>query len=276
MNPAGARKARRWDYAYEKSRQASAAPERKFNLPRPGLPNLRMPRIPLLSVLLAVLGVMLAVFAVLLFNSSLFKVSKVEVRGVSSLNALVIAELAEAEGQNIFTLRLHEVERKLERNPYVRSATAKRVWPNGLQITIDERVPVGVWQVGEQRYLVDGEGFVLAVLLGEPPPGTAPILALDTTIPAPGELVDSDALSLITDLQASVPRETGELVASFEYSLQTGLTAITTSGVRVIFGDSKDYEFKLASLGGVFKEARTQGLPFTVIDLRFGESPALR
>jgi cell division protein FtsQ len=177
---------------------------------------------------------------------------------------------------NLFTVRLGAIEARLEANPYIESAKVTRDWPDGVDITLVERTPVGVWQVGGQSFLVDQAGYVLGALVDEPPANTLPIVAIDAAIPAPGERIDADALALVPDLMTAVPRATGERILSFEYSSTEGLTAITESGVRIVFGDSKDYEYKLAALGGVFNEARQQALPFSVIDLRFGESPALR
>jgi cell division protein FtsQ len=265
--------ARRWDYAYDRTRRRSRQQVVR-QLPR--LPQLALPRLGLLAWLVGALVVMVLVFLLMLYNSALFAVKDIDVSGHSNLNRDVVAELSGASGVNLFTLRLGEVEQRLERNPYVEAASVSRDWPDGIDITIIERQPVGVWQVGNQGFLVDAEGYVLGALTGEPPPNTLPIVATDAAVPTPGERIDADALALVPDLLTAVPRATGERIASFEYSSAEGFTAITESGVRVVFGDSKDYEYKLAALGGVFNQARRQSLAFSVIDLRFGESPALR
>ncbi|HEX5939549.1 MAG TPA: FtsQ-type POTRA domain-containing protein [Dehalococcoidia bacterium] len=262
---------RRWDYAYDRSRR----PERTVR-PKPKLPKLSLPAWGVSTWLLATLGAMVLVFLLLLYNSSMFEVKDIDVTGQANLNRDVVVELSEAGGVNLFTVRLGKVEERLEQNPYIESATVTRDWPDGIDITIVERQPVGVWQVGSQSFLVDHEGFVLGALVGDPPRETLPIVAIDAAVPTPGERIDADALALVPDLMTAVPRTTGERILSFEYSSVEGLTAITESGVRIVFGDSKDYEYKLAALGGVFNEARGQALPFSVIDLRFGESPALR
>ena len=262
---------RRWDYAYDRTRRK----ERTIR-GRPNLPAIDLPRLSVVTWLLAALVVMVLVFLLMLYNSSLFAVKDIDVTGQSSLNRDVVVELSEAEGVNLFTVRLGKIEERLEANPYIESATVTRDWPDGIDITVIERRPVGVWQVGGHGFLVDRAGYVLGALVDEPPANTLPIVAIDAAVPSPGERIDADALALVPDLMTAVPRATGERILSFEYSSAEGLTAITESGVRIVFGDSKDYEYKLAALGGVFNEARQQALPFSVIDLRFGESPALR
>lgn len=273
MERTGTTKGRRWDYAYDTARRATLRPARRApRLPQPA----DLPRPRPLVWLLGALGVMVLVFVLMLYNSALFEVKDIDVSGQSGLNREVVVELSEADGVNLFTVRLGRIEERLEANPYIESAKVTRDWPDGIDITIVERSPVGVWQVGGQSFLVDEGGYVLSALVDEPPANTLPIVAIDAAVPVPGERIDADALALVPDLMTAVPRATGERIVSFEYSSSEGLTSITESGVRIVFGDSKDYEYKLAALGGVFNEAREQALPFSVIDLRFGESPALR
>lgn len=235
-----------------------------------------LPRLPLRWALLGLLSVALVVFGLLLLNSSLFEVKEIRVRGQETLNEDTIIELSDAGGSNMFGLHTADVEARLERNPYIAEATVRRRWPNSLQVTIEERTPVAVWQVGAQGFLVDAEGFVISALNGVPPAGTLQVISLDGGLPAPGQRVDADALALVTGLRTAIPAATGELIASFEYSSALGLTAITASGLRLVFGNSNDYQYKLESVTGIIAGARAQELAFSTIDLRFGESPALR
>jgi cell division septal protein FtsQ len=266
----GSGAARHWDYAYDRHRRSVAA------RPARASREWALPRLRLLPILVFLLVGLALSLGVLLFNSPLFKVQSIDVQGASNLNTATIVELSEAHGDNIFTLDPGLIERRLERHPYIKVATVKRDWPNGIKITVVERVPTGLWQVGNQSFLVDAEGMVMALLDGAAPVGTIPIAALVPQSPAIGSFVDADAISLVERLRADVPAWTGEQIASFEYSPSYGLKAVTTAGLVITFGDRLDYDFKLASLAGVISEARNQGVVFNSIDLRFGESPALR
>ncbi|MPZ22414.1 MAG: FtsQ-type POTRA domain-containing protein [Dehalococcoidia bacterium] len=228
------------------------------------------------AVLLALVVAVFVGLAVLVYNSSFLQVRSFEVAGVRVLNQGALIELSQAYGENMLTLRTGEVEDRLEANAYVAEATVSRDWPGVLHIQIVERAPIGTWQVGGSAFLVDAEGVVLDVQVGTPPAGTIPIAAVDGTVPQIGERVDADAINLIDRLRSDIPALSGENVASFEYSRLFGLTVITASGIRVVFEDSKDYDYKLATLVSTLTQARAQGLAFSVIDLRFGDSPALR
>ena len=97
------------------------------------------------------------------------------------------AELAQAlpaalKG-NFFSLDLEQVRGTLERLPWVRKVELRRVWPAGLEVTIEEHRPVARWGEGRGELVNSfGEVFaatapaaemaVLPLLYG--PSGTAP------------------------------------------------------------------------------------------------------
>ena len=97
------------------------------------------------------------------------------------------AELAQAlpaalKG-NFFSLNLEQVRGTLERLPWVRKVELRRVWPAGLEVTIEEHRPVARWGEGRGELVNSfGEVFaatapaaemaVLPLLYG--PSGTAP------------------------------------------------------------------------------------------------------
>jgi cell division septal protein FtsQ len=262
---------RRWDYAYDRRRRTMTSSRRALRLPA-----LRLEGVRPVPILLGLLGVLAVAFSLLLYNSALFKVNSVEVTGAQTLNTATIVELADAHGENIFTLDITRIEQRLEANPYIETAIVARDWPGGLNIVVIERVAVVLWQVGSHSFLVDAEGFVIGELQGEVPVGTVPVAAVVAQIPTAGSRIDAEVIDLLASLRTELPQRTGEQISSFEYSAGFGLTAILESGVRVVVGDAADYDYKLASLAALLREARGRGLAITEIDLRFGVSPVLR
>jgi hypothetical protein len=56
------------------------------------------------------------------------------------------------------------IEARLAALPAVASARVSVSLPDALTITITERVPILVWQVGDNRYLADGAGVLFATV----------------------------------------------------------------------------------------------------------------
>jgi len=71
-------------------------------------------------------------------------------------------------GKNIFKLELDAISKRLVEHPWIQSASARRVLPQGIYVEIKERTPFAKIQM-EQVYLMDNYG----VLLGSDVRGTS-------------------------------------------------------------------------------------------------------
>ncbi len=82
---------------------------------------------------------------------------------------------------NFFTVNLESAQAAFERLPWVRSASLRRIWPDGLELQLEEHRAVARWtpQEGEMR-LVNTSGEVFMASVGEAlpqfvgPEGSAP------------------------------------------------------------------------------------------------------
>ena len=63
-------------------------------------------------------------------------------------------------GGNIFQLELDKISQRLVEHPWVRSASARRVFPQGIYVEIKERTPFAKIQM-EQVYVMDNYGVLL-------------------------------------------------------------------------------------------------------------------
>ena len=63
-------------------------------------------------------------------------------------------------GKNIFQLELDGISKRLVEHPWIQSASARRVFPQGIYVEIKERTPFAKIQM-EQVYLMDNYGVLL-------------------------------------------------------------------------------------------------------------------
>jgi cell division protein FtsQ len=81
--------------------------------------------------------------------------------------ALVKRQVFETAQGNFFSVRLEDVKRGFESMPWVRHATVRRVWPNGLIVSIEEQRPFGTWGGAESHELINNHGEVFAGRVSE-------------------------------------------------------------------------------------------------------------
>ena len=124
----------------------------------------------LLSLLLgAAITVLGYTFYGTVTNSSFFKVRNVEVRGNDRTQAEDIKRIvsAETEKPGVWNADLGEVRMKLEKLPFVKSASVSRMLPSGIRVDLVERIPAAIVHLKGGDFLVDGEGTVLTTASGD-------------------------------------------------------------------------------------------------------------
>jgi cell division protein FtsQ len=72
--------------------------------------------------------------------------------------SLVKQQVLETVQGNFFSVKLEGVKRGFESMPWVRHANVRRVWPNGLVISIEEQTPFGTWSGTQSNQLMNIHG----------------------------------------------------------------------------------------------------------------------
>lgn len=101
-------------------------------------------------------------------SGGVFAISRIEFEGLEKLDDTTLEKrIQESVTGNIFRVDLDEIRRQVESASWVKSAVVRRRLPNRLVISIEERRPTAVAQIGQEMILVDQDG----VLLGRQDPG---------------------------------------------------------------------------------------------------------
>jgi cell division protein FtsQ len=152
--------------------------------------------------------------------SPAFDYTRIQVDGVVFTDrAAVEAALAGARGENLFRLSTAPLQAQVETLPTVADARVDIRLPGTLAVTIDERQPVLIWQVGERRWLTDAAGTLFAELADAPPAEAAdlPVVtdrrSLSSSL-AVGSRLDAVDLDAATRLASLTPDDVGSTAAS--------------------------------------------------------------
>jgi cell division septal protein FtsQ len=98
----------------------------------------------------------------LIAASPSLQIGHMVVRGTERLSTGEVLALVDGlRGQNILAVDLEAWQRKLQSSPWVESATIRRVLPATVEITVNERRPMGIGRIGLALYLIDGKGVIV-------------------------------------------------------------------------------------------------------------------
>ena len=99
----------------------------------------------------------------LLLRSPLFPLREIVVRGeLKHATRAEVAAAAAGFGGNFFAVDLGALRRRFEQSPWVRRVDARRVWPDRIEVRLEEHVPLARW--GDEGYVdTYGEPFSAAL-----------------------------------------------------------------------------------------------------------------
>jgi len=267
----------RWPLGSTPRRRLSAQRYALGPSPRPPAP-LRVPwrRIGW-GVAIACGASALALGGLWLVRGDVLRVRSIDVVGAQAVDARVIAGTADVGGDSLLTLDTEAAAQRVEAVPGVKRAAVHRDWPRGVVIDVTEHQGWGYWQAAGVRTVVDAEGNV-PVKARAPAPSAPTIYAIGAGAPlAAGASADRDAVTLVARLLRDGTFERLRLkVERFEFERTRGLTVRAAGSPAVVFGDSRDYEFKVAAWGALLDRIKGEQLRAAEIDLRFGRELVVR
>ena len=119
-------------------------------------------------------AVMMVVGALLwLSQRPVFALKQIQVEPVTGQTlkhinkSIVKRQVLETVQGNFFSVRLEDVKRGFESMPWVRHANVRRVWPNGLIVSIEEQKPFGTWGGPDSHELINHHGEIFTGRVSE-------------------------------------------------------------------------------------------------------------
>jgi cell division protein FtsQ len=99
-------------------------------------------------------------------RSDFFQVTAIRIQGCQRVTKNQVLELSGVDiHTNLLALDMDEVKERIEGHDWIERAEVERNWPNRLQITIRERVPVALASLKEGLHYVDRQGVAFAKVL---------------------------------------------------------------------------------------------------------------
>jgi len=198
-----------------------------------------------------------------LLHSTLFPLRTIELRTVlkEAPRGGVEATLARVGRGNFFAAPIDELRSALERLPWVRRAAVRRVWPDGLEVSIEEHVALARWAAGGlvnqqgERFAADA---VVSLPLFSGPAGTEAELARRY----------ARLSQLLAPLGSPIERLTLSARLAWEVKLVNGLEL-------KLGRDADAAEARLARFVAAY-EANELGALGAVVDLRYPNGFSVR
>ncbi len=232
-----------------------------------------------LKAVIAILLIGIAAEALYIASGSkYFNVKKIEVAGNSRISTEKIRKLSGISlKDNIFRVDAGLAEKRVEGEPWIKSATVLKVFPLTVKVAVNERQPRAIWQNGPTYILLDTEGAAVSAGTAPPLPGLplikdAPIdTGLETGETVKGSAV-RNALTVIAALDKDILADIGWVSAP----TIDGLALHLNSGPVVMYGKAEMNKQKNYAIKVIKTEATNEGKVWQYIDVRVPSNPVAK
>jgi cell division protein FtsQ len=204
-------------------------------------------------------------------HSPVLAVRHVAVSGARQTGATAVVRAAQLGGSPLVDIDTGASAARVEKLPWVAHASVVRNWPDGVTVTVTERVPVAVVdRPGGGVAVVDGAGHVL-VWMPVAPPGLIALGAVAVPGP-PGAVLGPGARPALTVADA-LPATLAPRVRRVAVTPGQRVWLDLGGRVSAVLGGPRDIGAKLQSLVSVLAAARPVGP--VVVDVTVPDQPTV-
>ena len=202
-------------------------------------------------------------------RSSLLRLRHLEVVGTSSLTRAQVVRLAAlSSSTNVLWFDAGAVERRLESDPWVATATVSRRVPGTIRISVVERAPVAMIRTEVAFTLLAADGVALGTVAADP---MLPEIVVMTGSSLPEGNAPAQAAA-----RAIAGLDGGRRPAVVRAVVDAGALSVELDGgTRVEFGDTTGIEAKTAAARQILRWATAQGASVASVNVTAPDSPAV-
>ena len=200
----------------------------------------------------------------------IFQVRNISVRGNQRLSkGEVVALLDGLQGRSIFSVDLQEWRGAVMNSPWVADAALHRTLPATVEVTIQERVPLGIGRINGLLYLVDDRGAVIDEY--GPSYADLDLPVIDGLSSAPGdELADAYRAMLARRLlDALRARRMAEQISQIDVSDSRNAVVLLEGDPTLLRLGSEHFVERLQSYLEIAPALRERVPAMDYVDLRF-------
>jgi cell division protein FtsQ len=212
--------------------------------------------------------------------STWLAVEDVDVSGAETVEASDIRTRSGIDvGEPMIGVDLDTAERRIGALAVVRSVSVTRQWPHGILVSIEERTPIAVVEIGDRLRGMDEDGVVFRDYKTAPPGLPRVVTTSGTT---------SDALKEAAEVVSALPQELTLIVDHVQVSSVDKISLVLKDGREVIWGSADESATKAEVLATLLatvqarsttSRARQADHPLTrraVREQSTGDAPACR
>jgi cell division protein FtsQ len=218
----------------------------------------------LLYVAFAIACILLCLYEI--YHSSFLDVKRIKVTGNKYVSSEIVKQKCNiSKSTNILRVPTASIQQKLLKDPWIKSVSVGRVFPNTLQIDIEERTPIAKVSLGNKFYLVDNDQFIISSSAYADSHDLPVIADLPVTGIKVGDRFINPSLKNAIACLAAMDISFKKTINLISASSVNKLSLYNKDNIEILYGDAKLAGEKNKVISGILKK---QGKQVIFIDIR--------
>ena len=194
------------------------------------------------------------IFIVLIFAAAFiswdkFTIREIEINGINDVKYLDVINLTGIEYMNnIFSVNLKDIEKRIAQNPILEVISIKRILPYTIEINVIERKPIAVIKALDKYVVLNNKCIALGILDSQIISETTIIKGVVITSYKLGEIIVFKSSIKIEKLQkllfALEKTNTNDLIKDIDFNLTENIKLTTHAGYEIQIGNIENIEKK--------------------------------
>ncbi len=222
-----------------------------------------------------IIFIFLVLGSIKLYNSSLFDIEKISVKGNSKIMESRIVEIAKIKpGISLLRISSREIKRNIKGEPWIEDISIIKHYPHRLEVKVTERKPLGIIVLNNSQYLVDRNQFVWR---SEDKDYDLPLIKdIDINLKSDSGRAESPQLKNAILCLSNLEENIKKLLLTVSAPSVEGLNLYLNGEILILYGKATETKKKNYLLGLILSQARLKGERLESIDVRVPSHPVVK
>ena len=226
------------------------------------------------TVIIVAISLLIALIVYLCATLDYFSIKTIKVKNNKIVKLSEIKNYANYSlGENIFRFNKNKLETKISKDIYIRSASIKKIYPNTIEVTVEETKDICYFEIGKDKFFVDSDFNVVKNKDRIDYSKIVKIVGANENLSKINNLKsDEKFYEFLKNLFSH--KVLNQLTEINVYN-SNDITLLTKNEIRVLFGDLNDSEKKSNNISKILKEVSTKSINTKMLDTKDSEKPFL-
>lgn len=226
------------------------------------------------TVIIVAISLLIALIVYLCATLDYFSIKTIKVKNNKIVKLSEIKNYANYSlGENIFRFNKNKLQTKISKDIYIRSASIKKIYPNTIEVTVEETKDICYFEIGKDKFFVDSDFNVVKNKDRIDYSKIVKIVGANENLSKINNLKsDEKFYEFLKNLFSH--KVLNQLTEINVYNAND-ITLLTKNEISVFFGDLNDSEKKSNNISKILNEISTKSINTKMLDTKDPEKPFL-